>query len=67
MFCMAHFHSYPDRAKLLQDRCVNVVAMEEISESPKVNLDREILGCVAMAEYLKPFIEKIPLVICRSG
>ena len=58
LFCMAHFHSYPDRAKLLQDRCVNVVAMEEISESPKVNLDREILGRVAMAESLKPFIEK---------
>jgi alanine dehydrogenase len=58
LFCMAHFQSYPDRAKLLQDRCVNVVAMEEISESPKVNLDREILGCVAMAESLKPFIEK---------
>ncbi|MBN4079797.1 alanine dehydrogenase [bacterium AH-315-C08] len=58
LFCMAHFHSYPDRAKLLQDRCINVVAMEEISESPKVNSDREILGRVAMAESLKPFIEK---------
>ena len=58
LFCMAHFHSYPDRAKLLQDRCVNVIAMEEINESPKVNSDQHILGRVAMAESLKPFIEK---------
>jgi alanine dehydrogenase len=58
LFCMAHFHSYPDRAKFLQDRCVNVIAMEEINESPKVNSDQQILGRVAMAESLKPFIEK---------
>jgi alanine dehydrogenase len=58
LFCMAHFHSYPDRAKLLQDRCVNVIAMEEICESPKVNSDQEILGRVAMTDSLKPFIEK---------
>jgi alanine dehydrogenase len=58
LLCMAHFHSYPDRAKLLQDRCVNVIAMEEINESPKVNSDQQILGRVAMAESLKPFIEK---------
>lgn len=58
LFCMAHFHSYQDRAKLLQDRCINVIAMEEICESPKVNSDHEILGRLAMAESLKPFIEE---------
>ena len=58
LFCMAHFHSYQDRAKLLQDRCINVIAMEEICESPKVNSDWEILGRLAMAESLKPFIEE---------
>jgi alanine dehydrogenase len=58
LFCMAHFHSYPNRAKLLQDRCINVVAMEEICESPKVNSDQEILGRLAMAESLKPFFEE---------
>ncbi len=58
LFCMAHFHSYPDRAKLLQDRRINVIAMEEICESPKINSDREILGRRAMAEALKPFLEK---------
>jgi len=55
LFCMAHFHSFQDRAKLLQDRRINVIAMEEICESPKVNSDQEILGRLAMAESLKPF------------
>ncbi len=58
LFCMAHFHSFQDRAKLLQDRCINVIAMEEICESPKVNPDREIRGRLAMAEALKPFLEE---------
>ena len=57
LFCMAHFHSFPDRAKLLRDRCINVIAMEEICESPKVNSDQEILGRLAMAASLKPFFE----------
>lgn len=57
LFCMAHFHSYPDRAKLLQDRRINVIAMEEICESPKVNSDQDILGRLAMAEALKPFFD----------
>jgi len=58
LFCMAHFYSYQDRAKLLQDRRINVIAMEEICESPKVNSDQEILGRLAMAESLKPFFEE---------
>ncbi len=58
LFCMAHFHSFQDRAKLLQDRYINVIAMEEICASPKVNSDQEILGRLAMAESLKPFFEK---------
>jgi len=57
LFCMAHFHSYPNRAKLLQDRSINVIAMEEIYESPKVNSNQEILGRRAMNESLKPFFE----------
>lgn len=28
LFCMAHFHSFPDRAKLLEDHQINVIAME---------------------------------------
>lgn len=57
LFCMAHFNSYPDRAKLLQDRRINVIAMEEISETPKVNTDRDIIGRLAMTEALKPFFD----------
>ncbi len=56
LFCMAHFHSYPDRAKLLQDKKINVIAMEEICESPKQDSDIRILGRVAMKHALKPFI-----------
>ena len=57
LFCMAHFHSYPDRAKLLQDRRINVIAMEEICESPKQDSDQRILGRVAMNEALTPFFK----------
>lgn len=56
LFCMAHFHSYPDRAKLLQDRQINVIAMEEVLESPKVNSDTYIIGRLAMAKALEPFL-----------
>ena len=57
LFCMAHFHSFPDRAKMLEDSQINVIAMEEILESPKVQTDEQILARAAMAEALKSFIE----------
>jgi len=57
LFCMAHFHSYPDRAKMLQDKRINVIAMEEILESPKSDSDERILGRVAMKEALTPFFK----------
>ncbi|MCJ8318469.1 MAG: alanine dehydrogenase [Colwellia sp.] len=57
LLCMAHFHSYPDRAKLLQDRRINVIAMEEICQSPKQDSDERILGRLAMNEALTPFFE----------
>ena len=41
LFCMAHFHSFPDRAKMLEDSQINVIAMEEILESPKVQTDEQ--------------------------
>ena len=58
LFCMAHFGSYPDRAKLLEDKRINVIAMEEITESPKVNTDEAILGRQSMAAALQPFFEQ---------
>jgi len=57
LLCMAHFYSYPDRAKMLQDRRINVIAMEEICESPKQDSDERILGRVAMNEALTPFFQ----------
>ncbi|UTW44102.1 alanine dehydrogenase [bacterium SCSIO 12696] len=57
LFCMAHFHSYPDRAQLLADRRINVIAMEEILESPKYQGDEEILARTAMSAAISPFAE----------
>jgi len=57
LFCMAHFHSFPDRAKMLEESQINVIAMEEISESPKVQTDEQILARAAMTEALKNFID----------
>jgi len=52
LFCMAHFNSYPDRAALLQKHFINVVAMEEVLESPKVISNDIILSKVAMNSLL---------------
>ena len=57
LFCMAHFHSFPARAELLQEKKINVIAMEEILESPKIQDDEEILARVSMKEALKNFIK----------
>jgi alanine dehydrogenase len=58
LFCMAHFHSYPERAKLLESQAINVIAMEEVLESPKFQSDERILGRLAMNHALQPFLEK---------
>jgi len=57
LFCMAHFHSFPDRAKMLEESQINVIAMEEILESPKVQTDEQILARTAMANALESFIK----------
>ena len=57
LFCMAHFHSFPDRARMLEESQINVIAMEEILESPKVQTDEQILARAGMAEALKSFID----------
>ena len=57
LFCMAHFHSYPERARLLQEQRINVIAMEEVLESPRAQSDERILGRMAMNEALRTFIE----------
>ena len=57
LLCMAHFQSYPKRAALLQDRRINVIAMEDIYKSPKQESDPRIIGRLAMKEALTPFID----------
>ncbi len=56
LFCMAHFHSFPARAKMLEESKINVIAMEEILESPKVQTDEQIVARLSMQEALKDFI-----------
>ena len=57
LLCMAHFGSFPDRAKILQECNINVIAMEEILESPKYQDDGTILSRAAMASALQPFAD----------
>lgn len=52
LFCMAHFRSFPERAKLLEEREINVVAMEDILESPKYIPDEIILSKKMVQETL---------------
>lgn len=44
LFCMAHFRSFPKRARLLENQQINVIAMEEIFESPKFIPDEILLS-----------------------
>jgi alanine dehydrogenase len=53
LLCMAHFDSFPARAQLLKNHQINVIAMEEILESPKIQTDEQILARVAMAAALQ--------------
>jgi len=57
LLCMAHFGSFPDRARLLEDSQINVIAMEEILESPKHQDATVVLGRTAMAAALQPFAD----------
>ena len=52
LLCMAHFHSYPDRAELLKSQGINVIAMEEIRECPKIIPDDIILSKTAVQTKL---------------
>ena len=47
LFCMAHFSSFPERAKLLEDHKINVVAMEYVVQSPEELSKEMVLGSLA--------------------
>ncbi len=59
LFCMAHFKSFPDRAALLERHKINVVAMENILETPKYTSDEIILGKSFVKSALKE--QSLPL------
>ncbi|MFW6347441.1 MAG: alanine dehydrogenase, partial [Cyclonatronaceae bacterium] len=56
LFCMAHFHSFPERAKLLEAHQITVVAMENIVEAPARQNDDDILGRMAANACMEPAI-----------
>ncbi len=58
LFCMAHFHSFPERAKLLEKHKITVIAMENILESPKRRNDQEIIGRMAADACLEESIKR---------
>lgn len=56
LFCMAHFHSFPERAKKLEKRKITVIAMENIVDYQAVSDDR-LIGKMAVTDSLEDFIE----------
>lgn len=58
LFCMAHFHSYPDRAQALIEQGIKVIAMEEILESPKQIPDEVILSKRMVRRTLENLIQE---------
>lgn len=55
LFCMAHFSSYPERAEMLEQQRINVVAMEEVLQSPKKESDTNVMARLAMRLALQNY------------
>jgi alanine dehydrogenase len=53
LFCMAHFHSFPERAKLLEQHRINVIAMEDVVQSPEKLPKELVLGTMAADNCLE--------------
>jgi alanine dehydrogenase len=58
LFCMAHFHSFPERAALLEQQNINVVAMEHIYEHPAKIDDDTILSRMLADHILESSINR---------
>lgn len=54
---LAYVDSFPERLKVYERNQVNLIAMEDILESPKVQNDDEILGRLAMSGALQAYLE----------
>jgi len=59
LFCMAHFASFPARAKMLEEKGIQVIAMENIVESPKKISDEILLSKTAMKHCLRQAARRI--------
>ena len=57
LFCMAHFRSFPERAKMLENSKINVIAMENILENPR-KLHPELLQSRLCMEILTKLWEE---------
>ncbi len=53
LFCMAHFNSFPERAQLLQKHQINVIAMEEVVQSPEKLPKELVLGRMAADNFIE--------------
>ena len=53
LFCMAHFNSFPERAQLLQKHQINVIAMEEVVQSPEKLPKEVVLGRMAADNFIE--------------
>lgn len=58
LFCMAHFHSFPDRANLLKKHRINVIAMEHIVEHPARTDDNTVLSRLTVDAFLEPYLNR---------
>ncbi len=58
LFCMAHFSSFPDRAKLLEDQKINVIAMEYVVQSPEKLPKELVLGLMAADNCVEPDLRR---------
>jgi len=56
LFCMAHFHSFPERANKLKNKRITVIAMEHIVDFQSVS-DEILLGRMAVTGSLEEFID----------
>ncbi len=55
MLCMFHLGAYSERTELLRKHGINVIAMDEIVDSPRRFDSDIVLSKVAMRELLTPF------------
>ncbi len=53
MLCFAHLAGFPERKNLFQEHGINVIAMEEILESPETIHRAKTLGGAAMRRALQ--------------